>query len=150
MSSVVLVQLLIVLAAVVVAFRLGGSPERIAAAIIVAWVATDVCYHLLSGPSDFDRVDPVHVVLDSWELIAITWLALRANRLWPLFAAAAQLICVLGHVAIVLQPEGLRRAYWAMTQLPPFLQLLALVLGGLAHARRARRIGTYRDWRASE
>ncbi|HWK42149.1 MAG TPA: hypothetical protein VNR60_09475 [Croceibacterium sp.] len=147
MSSVVLIQIALIAAALLVAFRKGGSPERLAAAVIAAWMVVDVSYHLLFGPSGFDRVDPVHLVLDGGVLIAITAIALRANRIWPLWAAAAQLICVTGHLAIVVQPEGLRRAYWAMTQIPPFIQLAALLLGVLAHSRRQKRWGNYRSWR---
>jgi hypothetical protein len=91
----------------------------------------------------------VHVVLDGCELVAIFRLALRANRMWPLWAAAAQLICVSGHVAVFVSPEGMRRAYWALTQLPQYIQLIALVLGAVAHARRFDRIGPYRSWRFS-
>lgn len=147
MSVIVLIQVLLILAVVVLAFRRGGEPERLAAAIIVVWMVSDISYHLLFGPSGFDRVDPVHVVLDGGELVAIVWLALRANRMWPLWAAAAQLICVTGHLAVMVEPDGIRRAYWVMTQVPPFIQLVALLLGALAHARRERRLGRYRSWR---
>lgn len=147
MSVIVLIQVLLILAVVVLAFRRGGEPERLAATIIVVWMVSDISYHLLFGPSGFDRVDPVHVVLDGGELVAIVWLALRANRMWPLWAAAAQLICVTGHLAVMVEPNGIRRAYWVMTQVPPFIQLVALLLGALAHARRERRLGRYRSWR---
>ncbi len=136
-----------IVSAALFAIARGGPPERLAAVIIVCWVITDVSYHLVFGPSGFERVDPVHLVLDGAELIAIVWLALRANRMWPLWAAAAQLICVSGHVAVLISPEGMRRAYWAMTQMPPYIQLFALLLGALAHARRFQRIGPYRSWR---
>lgn len=129
------------------AYRRGGPPEKYAAAIIVSWIAADALYHMLMGPSGFDEVDPVHVVLDGAELVAIVWLALRANRLWPLWAAAAQLICVSGHLAAFIEPGGMRRAYWAMTQLPQYIQLTALIIGALAHARRQRHLGPYRSWR---
>jgi hypothetical protein len=132
------------------AYRRGGPPERLAATIIAAWVLIDATYHLLFGPSGFDRVDPVHVVLDGGELVAITWLALRANRMWPLWAAAAQLLCFSGHIAVWLEPGGMRRAYWAMTQLPQYIQLGALLLGAFAHERRLARIGgPYRSWRVA-
>jgi len=131
-----------------VAVSRGGPPERLAAAIIICWIVIDVSYHLAFGPSGFTRVDPVHLVLDGGELIAIVWLALRANRMWPLWAAAAQLICVSGHVALFIEP-GMSRAYWAMTQMPPYIQLVALFLGAVAHARRFDRIGPYRSWRYS-
>lgn len=131
------------------AFQRGGPPEQFAAAVIVGWILTDAAYHVAFGPSGFDTVDPVHLVLDGAELAAIMGLALRANRMWPLWAAAAQVICYSGHIAAFIEPGGMRRAYWAMTQLPQYIQLLALVLGAAAHARRTRRIGRYRSWRAA-
>lgn len=141
--------LLLFLVSGLVAFQRGGPPERLAAAVIVGWIVTDAGYHLLFGPSGFDTVDPVHLVLDGAELCAIMLLALRANRMWPLWAAAAQLICYSGHIAAFIEPGGMRRAYWAMTQLPQYIQLLALLLGAAAHARRTRRIGRYRSWRVA-
>jgi hypothetical protein len=147
MALEVILVLGVVLAAAFVAVARGGPPERLAAVIIVCWIIADAGYHLLFGPSGFDRVDPVHVVLDSGEMIAIVWLALRANRMWPLWAAAAQLLCVSGHIAVMVSPEGMSRAYWALTQLPQYIQLTALVLGAVAHARRYERIGPYRSWR---
>jgi hypothetical protein len=147
MPPVVAIGIASIACAVFVAYHRGGPPERLAATIIVAWMVSDVSYHLAFGPSGFDNVDPVHIVLDGAELVAIMWLALRANRMWPLWAAAAQLICVSGHIAASIEVTGMRRAYWAMTQLPAYIQLLALVLGVVAHARRFERIGPYRSWR---
>ena len=149
MAPAIVIPIILIMIAVLVAYRQGGPPERLAATIIVAWMISDVSYHLLFGPSGFDTVDPVHLVLDGAELVAIVWLALRANRMWPLWAAAAQLICVSGHLAVTLEPDGVRRAYWAMTQLPPFIQLIALVFGAVFHTRRLQRIGPYRSWRFS-
>lgn len=149
MAFEVILGIAMILAAAFFAVARGGPPERIAAAIIVCWLLSDVSYHLVFGPSGFDSVDPVHLILDGGELVAIVWLALRANRMWPLWAAAAQLICVSGHVAVFISPEGMRRAYWAMTQLPPYIQLTAVFLGAVAHTRRLGRIGPYRSWRFS-
>jgi len=149
MSVRVALILALVVGGCLLAFRRGGPPERFAAAVIVCWVLTDATYHLLFGPSGFDAVDPVHVILDGAELVAIMWLALRANRMWPLWAAAAQLICVSSHLVAFVEPGGMRRAYWAMTQLPQYVQLIALVLGAVAHTRRLERIGPYRSWRFS-
>jgi hypothetical protein len=138
---------LVVCGACWVSYRQGGPPERLAAVLIVAWILADATYHLFFGPSGFDRVDPVHLVLDGGELAAILWLALNANRTWPLWAAAAQVICVSGHIAVLVEADGMRRAYWAMTQLPQYVQLGALLIGATAHARRVRLIGRYRSWR---
>jgi hypothetical protein len=146
MAFEVVLALTVLAAVAFLAVARGGPPERLAAVIIVCWIMADVVYHLVFGPSGFRRVDPVHLVLDGGELVAIVWLALRANRMWPLWAAAAQLICVSGHLALFVEP-GMSQAYWAMTQLPQYIQLTALVLGAVAHARRYERIGPYRSWR---
>jgi hypothetical protein len=146
MAFEVVLALAVLAAVAFLAVARGGPPERLAAAIIVCWIMADLTYHLVFGPSGFRRVDPVHLVLDGGELVAIVWLALRANRMWPLWAAAAQLICVSGHLALFVEP-GMTQAYWAMTQLPQYIQLVALLCGAVAHARRYQRIGPYRSWR---
>jgi hypothetical protein len=56
---------------------------------------------------------------------------------------------MLGHLAVLIESGGMRRAYWAMTQLPPYVQILAMVCGAAFHARRFRQIGHYRSWRLS-
>lgn len=144
-----LLVLAIVLAGAAVAWWRGGQPERFAALLIVAWIAADGVYHVLFGASDFVSIDPVHVVLDSLELVGIVWLALRANRVWPLFAAAAQVMCVSGHIAVLVSNDGFNQAYWAITSLPQYIQLIALVAGAYAHARRYQVLGPYRSWRAA-
>jgi hypothetical protein len=149
MPPEVVIAIAFIVGGVLVGYHRGGPPERLVATIIVAWVVSDVVYSLIFGPSSFVTVDPARVILDVGELIAITWVALRANRMWPLWAAAAQLICVSGHIAAVIDVGGMRRAYWALTQLPAYIQLIALVLGAAAHARRFARIGPYRSWRYS-
>ena len=113
------------------------------------WILTDVGYHLLFGPSGFEVVDPAHLLIDGAELVAIMWLALRANRIWPIWAAAAQVMTFSGHLVVMIGESGIDRAYWAMTQLPPYIQLFALVCGAAFHSRRYRQIGHYRSWRLS-
>jgi hypothetical protein len=126
----------------------GGPPERIVGAILLVWIATDFVYHRLFGASGFTSVDPVHLVLDGAQLVAITWVALRANRMWPLWAAAASLICFSGHLAVLVRPEGMNQAYWALSSIPQYIQIAALLLGVAAHARRLKKLGgPYRSWR---
>lgn len=149
MSWVVLTSLALFAAASSYALWRGGPPERIAAKIVIVWILTDVGYHLLFGPSGFVVVDPAHLVIDGAELVAITWVALRANRIWPLWAAASQVMTISGHIVVLIGDSGINYAYWAMTQLPPYVQLLAMVCGATFHAHRFRRIGHYRSWRLS-
>ena len=149
MPPIVLASLSLFAIASFYAMSRGGPPERIAAKIVIVWILTDVGYHLIFGPSGFIVVDPAHLVIDGAELVAITWLALRANRIWPLWAAAAQVMTFFGHIVALLEQGGLNHAYGAMTQVPPYIQLTALVCGAAFHERRFRRIGHYRSWRLS-
>lgn len=149
MSPIVLASLAIVALASTYSLWHGGPPERIAAKIVIVWILTDVGYHLIFGPSGFVVVDPAHLVIDGAELVAITWLALRANRVWPVWAAAAQLMTFSGHIVAMIETGGINRAYWAITQLPPYIQIVAMVCGVVFHSRRYRQIGPYRSWRLS-
>ena len=79
MATYGILALAMVFAATFLAVARGGPPERLAAAIIVCWILSDLAYHLAFGPSGFARVDPVHLVLDGAELVAIVWLALRGG-----------------------------------------------------------------------
>ena len=149
MSWIVLTSLALFAASSGFALWRGGPPERIAAKVVIVWVLTDVGYHLIFGPSGFIVVDPAHLVIDGAELVAITWVAMRANRLWPLWAAAAQMMTFAGHLVALIDRGGINYAYWAMTQLPPYIQLFAMVCGAVSHSRRYRQIGPYRSWRLS-
>jgi len=147
MSPLLLSGWLITASIVLFAIWRGGSPERWGAIVIGTWFVSDPVYHFLTGPSQFYFVDLGHVIMDVIEVLAIGTVALRANRIWPIWATSAELIAISGHIAMAAKEEGMLRAYWAMTQLPLFLQLLALLLGTIAHRRRLARIGSYRDWR---
>ena len=127
----------------------GGPPERLAAKIIIVWMMVDFTYHQIFGPSGFVQVDPAHLLIDGLELGALIYVALNANRIWPLWAAAAQLMTFSAHIVALIDEGGMRRAYWAMMQLPLYIQLIALACGVLFHDLRYRRIGHYRSWRTT-
>ena len=128
-------------------FALGALPERLGALILVAWLAVERFYHLFVGPGFFAGDIEFYIALDLLVFLAFGALALNANRIWPLITAALQIIALLGHLAVRLGIPGEPKAYWAMTQLPPVLMAIAVLVGTILHARRARRIGRYRDWR---
>jgi hypothetical protein len=128
-------------------FAAGALPERVGALILVAWLALERFYHLFVGPSFFAGDLEVYIALDLLVFLAFGALALTANRIWPLIAAALQIIALLGHLAVRLGIPGEAKAYWAMTQLPPLLMAIAALVGTILHVRRARRVGRYRSWR---
>jgi hypothetical protein len=124
----------------------GGVPERWGAGIVAARYAVDPVYHWAWAGATFYVMDPGHAVIDSLMLAALVWLALRSNRVWPVWTAAGALIAVLGHAMMLAGKDGMQPAYWAMTNIPHFVQLFALLLGAIFHHWRMRFIGPYRDW----
>lgn len=129
------------------AFRKGGEPERLVAAVLLASAGLDVFNHILFGEPAFYLVNPGHLVIDVWSMIALMWIALRANRAWPMWVSAAQIIVVLGHVSKIVELSLVRYGYYAMTQVPLNVQAAALLIGTIAHMRRQERIGNYNAWR---
>lgn len=145
MLSTIVPVLLCLLA--LLAFRFGAAPERMLAVLLFGTDLADTLYHRLFGPSDFVNVDPVHLALDSIVLVGTLWVALRANRFWPLPVCSLQLIVVTGHLSVYTPVPGFNQAYWAISTVPGWLQMVLVLIGIAMHARRRARIGPYRDWR---
>jgi hypothetical protein len=139
--------LLALAAALLLALRHGGEPEQLMAGLLLATDALDHVQHMIFGPATFVHVDPGHVMLDSITLVGALWIAMRANRFWPLPVCSLQLIILSGHFAILAPIPGLNQAYWALSTVPGWLQIALVVSGVVAHAQRSAKIGPYRDWR---
>lgn len=146
---------LAVLAILGVAVRIGRGPERYTAGILITSFLLTLANRTLRGPFGFDHVDPVLATIDGLTLVATTWVALRANRLWPLVVSSFQWLIVFAHVSVLITPYLAERAatminqgYWAMMIVSNYAQLILISLGTLTHYLRERRIGRYRSWRA--
>ena len=132
------------------AFWRGAGPERIAGAIMSGMVIVDVLYHLIFPKGGiYDEVDLGHLFNDTWVLIAFALLAIRANRIYPIWMLAAQLIAMTSHLNREVSLEIAEIVYAIMIRVPSYIQLIAFGIGLVAHRRRVLRYGTYRSWRAS-
>ena len=131
----------------VFALRKGEEPERMVATILIATILLDLANHALFGSPAFFVIDPGHLIIDSWALAGLLWVALRANRGWPLWACSGQVIVILAHLAKMVDLSLVRYGYFAMSQLPIAIQSAALLLGTTAHLQRTDRIGRYHAWR---
>ena len=138
---------LMAVAIVFASLRKGGEPEKLVAAVLIATAGLDMVNHAMFGDPVFFAVNPGHLVIDIWAMTALLWVALRANRGWPLWVSAAQIIVVLGHMSKIIDLSLVRFGYFAMTQLPISIQVCALLLGTVAHVRREERVGRYHAWR---
>jgi hypothetical protein len=99
------------------------------------------------GEAAWFTVNPGHLVIDLWAFIVLLLVSLRANRAWPLAVSAAQVLVLIGHGAKLWNLDMARKAYWAMTLGPFWIQLALLIFGTWAHMARSRRIGRYAGWR---
>lgn len=146
MLSVWLPRLLLIFA-IPFAVRKGGEPERLVAIVIAASLLCDVFNHMLFGDPTWFDVNPGHFVIDLWSLLVFGWVALKANRGWPLWVCAAQLIVVMAHFAKLFEVDEARLSYWVLTQVPDSVELVVLIMGTAAHVGRCQRIGRYAEWR---
>ena len=150
MSQAYLIVLGVTLLVVALAVTRGGQPERWCAAIIAAEMTIDLLILLAVGPRSFGEFDISRILLDGIAAALLIAVALRANRIYPLAIAAAQLVALIGSVVALLAVDGMAQAFWAMTQMPLFLQLALLAGGTLAHRLRLAKIGQYNCWSPRE
>lgn len=132
------------------AWRWGGGPERALAAILVWFRVADWAYHGLFQQSlELADIDFAHALIDVVACAAAFAVALYANRIYPLWFAAVQLLAVFAHLAREMAVDILPVVYAIMFMAPSYLQIAILVLGLWLHRRRVRRHGPYRSWRRS-
>ena len=129
------------------AYLRGSTPEKLGATIVALNMCVDLLLRQLHGGWDFSAFNSSRFLIDVTELCLLLALALRANRVWPIFSAATQMVAVAGNLAVWGSGGGMQLAYWAVTQMPLFGQIAALATGTYLHVRRQAVVGPYRDWR---
>ncbi|GGZ09062.1 hypothetical protein [Novosphingobium colocasiae] len=131
----------------VVALIKGAMPEKLLSGALVGAIVADLLYHAVIGSTSYANLELGHATQDI-VLFAISWaIALRANRVYPLWIAGAQLISVTSHVYRAAFEHIHPVVYAVMMRLPFYVNVLALLLGLTAHIRRTARIGKYPSWR---
>jgi hypothetical protein len=138
-------QRLVLVLLVVVAWWRGAGPERASAASLLVFAAQDATDRWFQGMT-YLAVAPRDVMMDCLVAGLLLAIALRANRMYPLWMAAWQLIAVLSHVARFESRSSVALAYAILMYLPSYLLLGTLGIGLAAHIRRVKRIGEYRSW----
>ncbi|MEE4289980.1 MAG: hypothetical protein V2J14_11455 [Erythrobacter sp.] len=127
----------------------GAGPERAIAAtwLIVFELFTALFRNVLDLSYQLDSIDAYLALSDT--LAGGIWLmiALNANRNYPLFIAALQVLAVSAHLARGLIESISPVAYATMVIAPGWLQLILLGIGVIAHRLRVQRYGEYREWR---
>jgi hypothetical protein len=130
------------------AFWRGARADKLGAiAIAVAWIATP----LVERRGDWFQPQYGILIVDTLLLAAFIALALRYSRRWPICAAAFQSFAVLTHLAFLVDPHALYRAYYYANFSIGFLFLGSLFGGVLIEPRetepRTRRFSRRRPER---
>jgi hypothetical protein len=123
----------------------GGGPERAGAAIIVVG---SICSTFLfsAHESRYRGVESGVFLVDVAVSVAFVVLALRANRYWPLWMTALQLIGTAEHAVKMVDSHVVRLVYAFVLAFWTYPMLLLLVLGTWRHQRRLVRFGADRSW----
>lgn len=125
----------------------GDAPEKLIGLIFASAIAVEALHHTYWGYRASDDVNVIHAGLDLLMFVSLALIAMNANRIYPLWILAAQLIALLSHLQRGLFPEIHPLAYWAMIRLPSYLQMLAYAAGLLACRRRLAHNIKFPPWR---
>lgn len=130
-------QLTLLALAVALALWRGGWPERAIAAIMAAWVVIDRAFHIAFPAAEtYVVVDLWHLGADSVGLALFLVVALRADRIWPLWVCSLQLISVVGHILRLLDERMFELVYAIFLRFPFWLSIFLLIWGSLHQAWR--------------
>ena len=116
----------------------GARTERIAAiSIVIAAILSP----LVQNWDDWTSPQWNILMVDAANLVVFLYLLVRTHRVWLLFGCAFQLLAVLSHVGMLIDPVIMARAYISTLYLMFYGLMLALALGiweGISRERRAR------------
>jgi len=127
---------LLQLAVSLFAIRRGGAPER-----IVGWMLLCAAIFSLAigmPGNAFRALSIPHFSIDVLLFIGLLTIAARANRFWPYWIAAFELIAIGVHGARALDPDLVPIVYSRMIGEVAYPMCLVLVLGTYHYTRRTR------------
>lgn len=142
-------QILLIAGLAIAGWRWGGGPERALAALLGAMVLADGLNHVMFARSvGFLTIGFGHLAIDLAAALAATAVALFANRMYPLWFAAFQILALLAHLARGIAHGIAPLAFAIMYTGPSYFQIVLLAAGIWLHRRRVRKHGPYRSWRS--
>jgi hypothetical protein len=131
------------------AFARGGTPERLAALMVIMAVAASAVVE--SGRlARFYSLEVDLFLVDVALFLGALALAAFANRFWPIWMAAVEGFAVFGHLAVWITPSSIvPKVYAVATAFSAYPTLLLLALGTYRHRKRLMRLGIDPPWRNS-
>ena len=143
-------QMALLLALVLLALWRGAGPERWSALVFVGLLIVDRLYHQISGRGAlYGAMDIGHFCMDLVATVAFVAIALRANRIYPLWLAGLQVTAVISHIIRAISPAIAGGAYSILMILPSYFQIVVFGVGIVLHLRRIKKQPHYRSWLTS-
>ncbi len=125
----------------VAALLRGAAPERLLAGALFVAAGVEVACNIVWPSTGPQASAMVYVLTDVLLFGAVAPVALHANRLYPLWLGASQIVALASHfadAALTLRPE----AYALMRRVPFWFELMIMALGLFLYALRRRRTGS--------
>lgn len=138
--------LTLLVACTLYALWVGGAPERIGATVYALSVAATFLIVPTAAHPPWINLEVGAFIIDATTFVAFIFIALRANRYWPLWVAALLGIGVLGHIAKLMIPDTFWRAYAFVLAFWSYPILAMMVVGAFRHRQRLTRKGADRSW----
>lgn len=126
---------LLAILAISIAVRFGERPERVGAITILAMIAISDSRYIFNYV-EFSSVDYVSFVGDFVGLFGFSFAGIIYRRIWPIWAAALQLLSVGAHFVRVLEIPLRPIVYAWMKSGPTWAVLILLIAGTIASRRR--------------
>lgn len=128
----------------------GKGPERASGTVLAGMLLVHLVFReFLNLDSVYGTLDPVNFLIDTGGLAGFLWIAMRANRFYPLVLAAAQLVAFMAHIVRLLVEPISSLAYYLLAAMPFWFQIFILASGIAHHIYRTSFLGNYSDWRLS-
>ncbi len=133
------------LACVVYSARRGGAPERWMAALFAMAAASSHLVVLAHG-SDYAELDVLRLGVDICLLTGMAIIMAKADRFWPIYCTAFQVLAVATHGVRVFDPLVMPPVYYRSTAWLAYPTLLILVAGVHRHRTRELTHGADSNW----
>ena len=120
----------------------GGSPERATAAVFL--IAALASY--LAPYRHFRELEIALFAIDLVTFFALVAIALRADRFWPLYVSALQLLTIAIHGVKAYQPTLVNWMYGGASSKIAYPMIVLLAIGVMRHRVRIAGRGAEPDW----
>jgi hypothetical protein len=129
----------------ILTFLRGGAPERVLAGVLMAAaLCSGICIRLVHHLSHEDCW--IFVAVDIVAFMLMLVVALKANRVYPLWIGAIELVMLISHLWRLSFLQALPHAHTMLHGIAAITQLLVLAVGLAAHMRRDRSQAAAINW----